>query len=348
MQEALLKENEIPFYTRGANPTVKILQKKMAALEHTEAALMFASGGAAVGAAVMSQVKSGDHIVSVMNPYSWTKKLIEGILGRFQVSHDFIDARDPQEVINAVRPETTVIYMESPNSWTYEMQDLEVIAKFARSKGITTIVDNSFASPIHQCPSQYGIDIIVHSATKYLSGHADVVAGALCTSNKLAEQIFKNEYMTLGGILSPFDAWLLIRSLRTLPLRLEKVAQNATAVAQFLENHPKVDQIYYPQASNYPQKDLAKKYLSGAGGLITIELATQNVAEITAFCNQLKRFKLGCSWGGHESLAFPAITTMNSLNYDKPNIVVNRIRLYVGLESAELLIKDLEQALESF
>lgn len=346
MSSALANEHVEPFYTRGANPTVLLLQKKIAALEQTDAALIFSSGSAAISAAVLSQVKSGDHIVCVSNPYSWTKKLLTVILEKFGVTNDFPSANNTDAIIASCKPNTRLIYLESPNSWTYEMQDLERIAVFAKSKGITTIIDNSCASPLYQQPAKYGIDIVVHSATKYLAGHADLVAGVLCTNQDLYLQIFKSEYMTLGGIISPNDAWLMIRSLRTLELRMEKVGSNALLVAEFLEDHTHIERLYYTHSPSFAQSDLVDKYLSGNGGLMTIDLKTKEPKKVVKFCDALKRFKLGCSWGGFESLAFPAITTMSSLNYDKPDIAMNRIRLYVGLEEAALLIEDLKHALQ--
>ncbi len=347
MTMALEKEHSDPFYTRGANPTVQILQQKLAALEGTTDALIFSSGSAAIAAAVISKVKAGDHVVCIDNPYSWTKKLLINILERFQVSSTFVPADNSQAIIEACKESTTLIYLESPNSWTYEMQDLELISDFAKKNRITTILDNSCASPLYQQPARYGIDIIVHSATKYLAGHADLVAGVLCTDHQTYLSIFKSEYMTLGGIISPNDAWLMIRSLRTLELRMEKVSQNSTEVAQYLEKHPKVEKLFYTHSSNFPQTDLVNKYLTGNGGLMTIDLKTKDANQVKQFCNTLKCFKLGCSWGAFESLAFPALTTISSLNYDKPNTPINRIRLYVGLENAESLIADLQNAFET-
>ena len=348
MAQSLRCEDKIPFYTRGANPTTAILQQKLAALEGTEEALVFGSGSAAITAAVFSQVKEGDHIVCVDSPYGWTKKLIDQTLSRFGVSCTYVKADNSQGIIEACNEKTSLIFLESPNSWTYEMQDIELITKFAKPKGITTILDNSCASPLYQQPAKYGIDIIVHSATKYLSGHADIVAGALCTSTEIYQKIFQGEYMTFGGILSPYESWLMIRSLRTLDMRMERVTNNSKKVAKFLEDHPKVENLIYTHSDNFSQPELRDKYLQAGGGLMTIDLASKDFASTEKFCNTLKRFKLGCSWGGFESLAFPAATTMSSLNYDKPNILVNRIRLYVGMESSELLIEDLTNALNTF
>ncbi len=347
MAKSLQSEDKIPFYTRGANPTTSILQQKLAALENTEEALVFGSGSAAITAAVVSQVKAGDHMVCVDNPYSWTKKLIDKILTRFNVACTYVDPSDSQAMIDACKDNTVLIYMESPNSWTYEMQDIQLIADFAKANSITTILDNSCASPLYQQPATYGVDIIVHSATKYLSGHSDMVAGALCTSKAIYQKIFQGEFMTFGGILSPFESWLMIRSLRTLEMRMECVTKNALEVADFLENHPKVERLFFTHSKSFAQGELRDRYLKAAGGLMTIDLKEKDFSTTENFCNTLERFKLGCSWGGYESLAFPAATTMSSLNYDKADTHVNRIRLYVGTESHEALIQDLTNALNS-
>lgn len=347
MANSLKHEDKVPFYTRGANPTTAILQQKLAALEGTDEALVFGSGSAAITAAVVSQVKSGDHVVCVESPYSWTKKLFNNILARFGVTCTYVKASNSQGLIDACNENTVLIYMESPNSWTYEMQDIELVTQYAKAKNITTILDNSCASPLYQQPAKYGVDIIVHSATKYLSGHSDMVAGVLCTSSKIYQQIFQGEYMTFGAILSPIEAWMMIRSLRTLEMRMDRVTKNALAVAKYLENHPKIESLIFTHSESFEQPELRNKYLKAAGGLMTIDLTTKDFRSTEKFCNALQRFKLGCSWGGYESLAFPAVTTMSSLNYDKPDTLLNRIRLYVGTENHELLIEDLTNALNS-
>jgi cystathionine beta-lyase/cystathionine gamma-synthase len=328
------------------NPTVKILQQKIAALEKTDAALVFASGSAAVAAAVMGNCKAGDHILCVSKPYSWSNKLISTLLPRFGVEHTFSDATDHEQFLEEVTSSTRIIYLESPNSWTYEMQDLEAIGRFARDRDIITIIDNSYASPMNQQPAEYGIDLVLHSATKYLGGHSDLVAGVLCGSKEMMEKLFKSEYMTLGGVISPFDAWLMIRSLRTLPMRMKHIGESTLQVVKAIESHPKIKAVYYPFAESFKQKDLAAKYLKGPSGLFTIDLDTLDERKIEKFCDHLKLFRMGCSWGSYESLAFPAITTMTSLNYDNPNTVAERVRLSVGLDEPEALISDLENALE--
>lgn len=345
MREALAKEDEIPFYSRGTNPTNTLLNNKVAALEGTEAALSLASGSAAIAAAIMANVNQGDHILSVTKPYSWSAKLMKNLLPRFRVETTFAEGKDAESFLQNVKNKTKLIFLESPNSWTYEMQDIEAIADFAKKRGIVTVIDNSYASPINQTPADYGIDIIVHSATKYLNGHSDIVGGMLCASSSMVRKIFQSEYMTLGALLSPHDAWLMIRSLRTLPLRIEHIGNSANEIVAALEDHPKIKKLYYPHSKTFDQKELVKKYLKGKSGLFTIDLATTHPAKIEAFANRLKMFRLGCSWGSYESLAFPAITTASSLNYDNPDIVRERVRFSVGLDDSQSLLNDIENAL---
>lgn len=346
MRAALEAEDKIPFYTRGSNPTVTLLQKKLAALENMEASLVFASGSAAISAAVLANIKQGDHVLCVSKPYSWTTKLLVNLLAKFGISHTLANASDPAEFVKFIQSNTTLVYLESPNSWTFEMQDIEAITSVCRKSNIVTVLDNSFASPLNQQPGNYGVDIVVHSATKFIGGHSDVVAGVACASASMIQKIFKSEYMTLGGIISPFDAWLLLRSLRTLPMRLKHIGETTLQVVSAIEDHPKIAKIFYPHSKSYAQPELTKKYLKAPGGLFTIDLETKDIDQIEAFCNSLKYFKLGCSWGSFESLAFPAITTVSSLNYDNPGIVIERVRLSVGLDDPELLINDLQAALE--
>ena len=346
MRARLARESEEPFYTRGVNPTVKVLRQKLAALEGTEDALVFASGSAAIAAAVMSEVAQGDHVICIEKPYSWTNKLLGTYLKRFGVSVTFVDGRDVQNFKNAILPNTRLIYLESPNSLTFEMQDLEAVAKLAREHGITTICDNSYSTPLFQQPAALGVDVVVHSATKYLSGHSDVVAGALCTTKKRIEKIFAGEFMTLGGLLPPFESWLAIRGLRTLPLRLAQSDRSAQELVKWLSGHPAIERVYYPFEKNNPQLSLAQKQMKGAGGLFSITLKTRKLEDVEAFCDTLQYFQLGCSWGGYESLQFPQAALIQAQNYSPHEDSVATIRFYAGLEDAEVLKADLEQALE--
>ncbi len=344
LRESLAHEMDIPFYTRGHNPTVAILRKKMAALENAEESLIFSSGSAAVAAAVMSCVQAGDHVVSVQKPYSWTYKLLSNMLSRYGVETTYIDGRDTENYTRAIQPNTKLFILESPNSMTFELQDIEAVCKIAKAHGITTLIDNSYASPLNQKPLDMGCDLVVHSATKYLNGHSDAIIGVLCGSRKKCEKIFMSEYMTLGGAVSPHDAWLMIRGLRTLPIRMERIAATTPKIVEYLANHPKVEKILYPFHPSFPQYDLAIKQLKAPAGQFSILLKAENMESVERFCNHLKRFLLATSWGGYESLIYPACVLYGSMNYAQTTLPWNLIRFYTGLEEAEVLIEDLENA----
>lgn len=347
MRESLKDELNHPFYTRGCNPTVNILRQKIAALEHAEDALVFSSGSAAIAAAVLSQLKAGDHVVCVAKPYSWTNKLLNKLLVNFAVQSTMIDGVDVENYARAIRPNTRLFILESPNSLTFELQDIAAVAALARAHGITTMIDNSYASPLYQSPILMGIDIVTHSATKYLNGHSDVVAGVLCSSKKIIRQIFESEYMTLGGILSPHDAALLLRGLRTLPLRMARVSETTAQVVAYLEKHPVVERVYYPFSPSFPQYELAKQQMKAGSGLFSILIRAEKIEQVEAFCNALRYFLLACSWGGHESLAFPLCVLYTSENYVIPNLPWNLVRLSIGLEDADTLIEDLNTGFEA-
>jgi cystathionine beta-lyase len=344
LREGLLHEPEVVFYTRGNNPTTDILEQKVAALEGAEAALAFATGIAAVSAAVISQVKAGDHVICVQRPYSWTYTLMNKWLPRFGVETSFVDGKDVANFEAALRPNTRVIFLESPTSFTFELQDIAAVTALAKKHGIRTIIDNSYASPLFQQPIKLGVDISVQAATKYIGGHSDTMGGIVCSTKEIINQIFENEYMNLGGISAPLNSWLMIRGLRTLPVRMERISSTALQVASWLEVHPKVGQIFYPFLMSNPQYDLARKQMKKGAGQFSILLATTDVAAIERFCDSLKRFLMAASWGGHESLIYPVAASYNSDNY-KSDLPVNMIRFYIGLEEPQVLIEDLEQAL---
>lgn len=342
-REAISNEKENWIYSRGNNPTVNLLCLKLAALEGAEEALVFGSGMAAISAAIMSCVKTGDHVVCVNNPYSWTNTLLNtNILPKFGVNVSMIDGSSLEEIKAATRPETTVIYLESPNSWTFELQDLEAVSRFARAKGIVTIIDNSYCTPLYQQPIKHGIDLVVHTASKYLGGHSDVVAGVCCGSKKLIANIFQNEFLTLGGILSPFNAWLILRGLRTLPIRLEHVNRVTLQVMDFLKTQPKIRKIYYPFSAGSGQFALAKKQMKKGSGLFTVQIDASAEA-IEKFCNNLTYWRMAVSWGGFESLIIPSCTFVRPGLYS--SLPANLIRFSVGLEDAETLIRDIEENL---
>jgi cystathionine beta-lyase len=346
MRRGLEKEREVPAYTRGMNPTVDILRKKLAALEGAEDALVFASGCAAISSAVLANIKTGDHIICVNNPYSWTAKLMNSFLPRFGITATMIDGTVPENFTSSCKENTKIFYLESPNSFTFELQDIEAVTKIARERGIITIIDNSYATPLNQKPLELGCDIVVHSASKYIGGHSDLVAGVICSDKEQIDKIFSNEFMTLGGIISPNDAWLMIRGLRTLPVRMERISNSTAKVIDFLKVHPKISRIFYPFLESFPQYDLARKQMKNGAGLFTVKLNVKNIEQVEKFCDKLKRFLLACSWGGYESLVFPSCVFHKSSNkITLSEIPFDLIRFYIGLEEPGLLIDDLEQAL---
>ncbi len=334
-------------YTRGNNPTVEILRKKLAALEGTEDALVFSSGAGAIAAAVLGNVASGDHVVCQKAPYSWTSALLRKFLSRFGVTHTFVDGTDFAAIRTAIQPNTKVLFLESPNTMTFECQDLAACAELARQHGLVTIIDNSYSSPVYQNPATFGIDIVVHSGTKYLNGHSDVVVGVLCASREMVKKIFESELMTLGGILGPHDAALVIRGLRTLPLRIERSDESARYLLQKLEKHPKVERIWYPFHTSFPQLELAKRQMRGCGGLFSVQFKTETPEKMEAFVHRLRRFLMAVSWGGHESLIMPSIGFYNIPGRPDSAMPWTFCRFYIGLEDPDWLWEDMEQAMEA-
>ncbi len=346
MRANIDNEFTVPFYTRGNNPTVTILRKKMAALEKTEDALITSSGCAAISAAVIANLSAGDHVICVQHCYSWTKTLFMDVLKRFRVEVDMIDGTRTEHFRNVIRHNTRMIYLESPGTFMMDLQDLKAVAELAKQHKILTIIDNSYATPLLQNPKDFGIDIIVHSASKYLGGHSDLIAGVICADQAMIRKIFEKEYLTFGGIITPENAWLMLRGLRTLPLRLKQIQETTRKVVDYLEHHPKVEKVMWPFAAHNPQLSLAQRQMKGAGGLFSFLLRTHSVEKADLFCDSLKHFLLACSWGGHESLVYPA-----SVLYDTPEskqnwLPMNLVRMYVGLEEADYLIADIDRALD--
>lgn len=343
---AFSDEQQAHLYTRGNNPTVEILRKKVAALAGAEDALVFSSGVAAITAAVMAQVRQGDHVVCVHKPYSWTRKLLADYLPRFGVTTTFIDGTQVQNFTAAIQPNTKVFFLESPNTFTFELQDLKAVSALAKQHHITTIIDNSYCTSLGQRCIALGIDIEVHSATKYYGGHSDVVAGLLIGSKERISHIYKTEFLNTGAAISPHDAWLLLRSLRTLPLRLERIRKTTEAVVAFLENHPQVEKMYYPFSPSFAQHQLAQQQMQWCGGLFTVCLKARNADEVETFCNSLKAFKMAVSWGGHESLMMPTVAFYPKGGFKSDVFPFNMIRFYIGLEDEKFLVEDLKQALQ--
>jgi cystathionine beta-lyase len=333
-------------YSRGNNPTVEILRKKLAALEGAEDALAFASGAAAIAMSVIANVKTGDHIVCVRSPYSWTTALLTKFLPRFGVSHTFVDGRDLEKIESAILPNTKILFLESPNTLFFDLQDLSACASLAKKHNLVSIIDNSYCSPIFQKPIEHGIDIVVHSGTKYLNGHSDVVVGVLCASRAMVKKIFESEFMTLGAILSPHDAMLVIRGLRTLHLRMQRSHDTTMEIVNWLATHPKVERVVYPFHPSFAQYDLALRQMKGCGGLFTVQFKVETMAEMEAFIHRIQYFLIAVSWGGHESLMMPTVGFYHIAGRNNSPVPWNTVRFYIGLEDADFLIADLAQAME--
>jgi len=333
-------------YSRGLNPTVEILRKKLAALDGAEDCLVFNSGAAAIFAGVLANVKAGDHIVSVRLPYTWAYRMFDVVLPRFGVTTTYIDGTKTENWEQATQVNTTFYYLESPNSWFFALQDIRAVVKLAKEKNITTFIDNSYCSPLQQNVIEMGVDLAMQTATKYISGHSDTLGGVLSGSYTRIKKIFDSEYLNVGSGIQPFNAWLLIRGLRTLPVRLERINQSAIQVINYIKQHPKVERIIYPFDPSFDQYDLAKRQMKSAGGLATLILKTKARDEIVLFCESLKHFVIAVSWGGHESLILPKCAGLKVSEFDGENPEHRSIRMYVGLEEPQYLIADLDQALK--
>ena len=331
-------------YSRGLNPTVEILRKKLAALDSAEDCLVFNSGAAAIFAGVFANVKSGDHIVSVKAPYTWAQRMFDVILPRFGITTTYIDGTKTSNWEQATRSNTTLYYLESPNSWDFALQPIKEIASLARSRGITTFIDNSYCTPLHQKPIVMGIDMAMQTATKYIGGHSDTLGGVLSGTKAMMKKIFDSEYLNIGSGIQPFNAWLLNRGLRTLPARLDRITKTSLEVLKFLKQHSKIEKVIFPFDESFPQYALAKQQMTGACGLMTMVLKTNKREEIVTFCESLEHIMMAVSWGGHESLVIPKCSGIPVAEFDADNPEHRYVRLYVGLEEAGYLIKDLEQA----
>ncbi len=328
-----LKEREHFVYSRGLNPTVKLLEDKLAALERGEHCKAFASGMGAISATLMTLLGQGDHVLLVNQTYGPTVELLEHLRGFGIEYHTTAGGMD--EIERALRPETRLIYIESPSSMLMQVADLRGIAELARERGILTAIDNTWATPLFQKPLTLGIDLAIHTLSKYLGGHSDVVGGAVVGPHALIDRIFERGHQLLGATLSPHNAFLVLRGLRTLPIRMQQHQANALRVIDYLERQPEVARIHHPSRLSGDAQRLARHQLSGYAGLLSLELAAPDYARIARFIDSLRIFKIGVSWGGYESLA------ISPLRPDGSGVPL--IRLAVGLEDSELLLEDLQR-----
>lgn len=329
-------------YTRTGNPTTRILEKKLAALEGGDEARCCGSGMSAISGAILSCVGAGDHIVCVDTAYGPTRQFLDHYLPRFGVQTTYVPGTRAADFEAAVRERTRVIYVESPSSLVFAIQDLAAVAAFARARGITTICDNSYSGAYFQQPLRLGIDLVVHSGTKYLSGHSDVVAGAIVGGRERMGRLIEQEGMLLGGILDPFAAWLMLRGLRTLAVRLDRHQSSGLIVARALAAHPRVGRVHHAGFESHPGFDVARRQMSGTSGMFSFELKEPTREATFRVVDALQYFGIGVSWGGFESLAIPAKLRL-------PGEAEGRwgVRLSIGLEHPDDLIEDLRVALDA-
>ena len=336
------------FYTRYGNPTHQQVAATIAALEGGGAALVAGSGMGAIYSAVMSLLQSGDHVVSQHNLYAGTTKLFRDVLPRWGIERTFVDQTKPEEFAAALRPNTKLIYIESPSNPLMHLTDLRAIADLAKARRITTMIDNTFATPVNQRPLELGIDVVVHSATKYLGGHHDLMAGAIISSESFVDRAWDFSLVS-GAVLSPFDAWLLHRGIKTLGLRVERQNRNALALAQFLERHPKVERVNYPGLESHPQHALARRQMSGFTGMMSVELKGDSGA-VDGFVSSLRLAKCAVSLGGLATLVVPVAAMWSHQHTPEQRraagIGDGLVRISVVAEDERDLLADFAQALE--
>ncbi|MFX0117342.1 MAG: trans-sulfuration enzyme family protein [Candidatus Hodarchaeota archaeon] len=333
-------------YSRFNNPTVKTTESKLTVLEGSEDAALFSSGMAAISTVLLTLLSSGDHVVATRDIYGGTLVFFMKVLPKFGIKVSLAEATDINGIIAAVQEKTKAIFVETPTNPTLKIVDLQKIAELGKDEMIPVMVDNTFATPYNSRPIQFGMDIVIHSATKYLGGHHDLTAGVVCGSANFIQQL-KAMRKSLGGTLDPVAAWLLLRGLKTLGLRMERHNSNGMAIAKFLTNHPKVRQVYYPGLTKHPQHALAKQQMQGFGGVVSFEI-NGNMKTAMNFVENLQLCQLAASLGGTETLATQPVTSshyaISPEDRQKAGITDQLVRLALGIEDPEDIIEDLEQA----
>jgi len=345
VQEALGKHKGYE-YARTQNPTRSALEANLAAIENGRAAFAFASGMAATGA-VMTLLKAGDHVVVTDNTYGGTYRLFERVLRKYQFDFTYVDTSDLQAIEGAIRPETRMLFLETPTNPVLRLTDLAAACQIAHARDVTVVVDNTFASPAIQRPIDFGADLVVHSTTKFLNGHSDSVGGIVVAVRDADIEWLKFIQNAEGAILGPMDAWLVLRGTKTLPLRMERHNTNTQVLAEYLAAHPKVTRVYYPGLPTHPQHDLARRQMRGFGGLIAFELGSLERAR--TLLNSVRLMSLAESLGGVETLiSHPASMTHASVPPERRlqiGLTEDMVRISVGIEDVDDLKEDLEQAL---
>ncbi len=336
-------------YTRTANPTRKVLENTIAMLEGGQAGFAFATGMAAE-TTVMHLLQAGDHVISGDDVYGGTYRLFEDVLRDFGIEFTFVRMDEREKIEQAIKPNTRMLWVETPSNPLLNIVDVEMVVDIARNHNLMTVIDNTFATPYFLRPIEYGFDLVVHSTTKYLNGHCDVVGGAVVTtSDELTERVqFLLNAMGTGA--SPFDCWLVLRGIKTLPLRMKRHEENAFAIAEYLEKHPQVNRVFYPGLKSHPGHELAKRQMKGFGGMVSFEIEG-GVPAVEAFLRRIELFSLAESLGGADSLVeHPATMSHAAMPEEvrgRVGIGADLIRLSVGLENVDDLIEDLEEALRS-
>lgn len=334
-------------YARAGNPTRTALEHLIAGLESADECACFASGCAAMDA-IMKSLKPGDHVISSHDLYGGSYRLFTRVFEPYGVKYSFIDMTDPDNVLSEIRPETKMIWMETPTNPMLRIVDIQAIAEIAKKHEIITAVDNTFASPYLQQPLNLGADITMHSTTKYLGGHSDVIGGAVATSNKKIMEDLRFQIKTTGGVPGPMDCYLVLRGIKTLHVRMDRAVQNAEKISEYLDNHSKVGLTIYPGLASHPQHLLAKEQMTGFGAMVSFSLKKNSIEDASEFMKRTKVFTLAESLGGVESLiSHPASMTHGSMPQQVRESVGLRdslIRLSVGIEDIDDLIEDLEQA----
>ncbi|MBD8388383.1 cystathionine gamma-synthase [Dysgonomonas sp. BGC7] len=338
-------------YTRSLNPTRKALEEKLAALENANYALAFSSGLAAESSVIIALLKAGDHIVASDDLYGGTKRLFNKVFSDFEIEASYADFVDLSSIEKSIKPNTKMIWLESPTNPLLKLSDISAISSIAKRHNLILVVDNTFLSPYFQNPLSLGADVVLHSSTKYIGGHSDVLGGSVMVSDDDLYQKLQYYQNAVGAVLSPFDSYLTIRGIKTLGLRMKKHEENALLISRFLENHPRVTKVIYPGLESHPQYKLSKKQSKGSGGIISFEIKGQ-LNDAKHFLESLHLFALAESLGGVESLIeLPALMTHASVSKEEREeigITDTLIRLSVGIEEAKDLISDLENALDNY
>jgi cystathionine gamma-lyase/cystathionine beta-lyase/cystathionine gamma-lyase/homocysteine desulfhydrase len=334
-------------YARTQNPTRAALEANVAAIEGGRTAVAYASGMAAIGA-IASLLQSGDHVIVTENTYGGTYRYFEKVLTRYRIEFSYVDTAQPELVERAIQPSTKMIFIETPTNPVMGLTDIAAIAQIARAHGLRVAVDNTFASPVVQRPIELGADLVMHSTTKYLNGHSDSVGGIVIAAREDDAEWLKFFQNSAGAILGPFDAWLVLRGTKTLPVRMAQHNANGLALAQFLESHPKVKRVLYPGLPSHPQHQLARRQMHGFGGMLAFDLGS--FEEARRVCNRVRLMALAESLGGVETLiSHPASMTHSSVPVERRHamgLTDSLVRISVGIEDIEDLVSDLRQALD--